>query len=110
MFEDLRDSVSMLWSWRWRRARGSVTEAIVERIDRGRNLVTYRLAVAYKFSVGDDGPYTGEGLWNPAFCAKRRALQARRNVRSGHWITVRFRPDDPSVNRPDAEFWKSISR
>jgi hypothetical protein len=109
MFEDLRDSVSFLFSWRWPSTRGIVTEAITERIVQSQNHVRYRLAVAYKFSVGDDGPYTGEGFWEPSFFSKRRTLEARRRVRSGHIISVRYRTDDPSINKPDSEFWNSLT-
>jgi hypothetical protein len=109
MFEDLRDSISILWSWRWPAATGSVTAVDVERIKHQRGGDTFQLAVAYKFSVGDDGPYTGEGFWQPSFFSFKRVSAARHNVRIGHWLTVRYRPDDPSVNKPDAGFWKSLS-
>jgi len=47
MFGDLYDAMSLLWSWRWPVTEGEVTAVGGD---------TARLAVAYEFSVGDDGP------------------------------------------------------
>jgi Protein of unknown function (DUF3592) len=96
MFEDLYDRVSVLWSRLWPVADGRVTEVISERLGRDRDRA--RLAVAYEFSVGSDGPYTGEGFWTPAFFPIRRVSSARRKLRKGTFVRVRYRPDDPSVN------------
>ncbi len=63
MFNDLYDAISLLWSWRWPVAEGEVTAVDIERMRHDRNSDTARLAVAYEFSVGDDGPYTGECFW-----------------------------------------------
>lgn len=95
MFEDLYDKMSLLFSWRWPLAEGAVTAVDVER---NREKKTARLAVAYEFSVGEDGPYTGESFWTPAFAQERSVAAARRKLRPHQRVTVRYRPDDPSVN------------
>jgi hypothetical protein len=100
MFGDLYDALSLLWSWRWPVANGHVTAVDVERI-RVNNRHEARLAVAYEFLVGDDGPYTGESFWKPAFFSVKRVAAARRKVRIRNRVTVRYRPDDPSVNTLD---------
>lgn len=101
MFDDLYDSISLLWSWRWPVVDGKVTAVDIERIKHSRGGDTARLAVAYEFSVGDDGPYTGECFWVPAFCSIKRVAAARRKVHVRAPLTVRYRPDDPSVNTLD---------
>lgn len=107
MFSELYDAVSYLWSWNWPETMGEVTAVDVEKIE-SRGNVRLRLAVAYKFSVNDDGPYTGESFWNPAFCPNRRVLAARRKIRHGKAVTVRYRHDDPSVNRLDRRIWQEL--
>jgi len=98
MFNDLYDAISMLWSWRWPVASGQVTAVDIERIRESNGRYEARLAVAYEFSIGEDGPYTGECFWRPAFCSVRRVASARRKVRVRRPVSVRYRPDDPSVN------------
>jgi hypothetical protein len=105
MFGDLYDTLSYLWSWRWPVAQGDVTAVDVERIQRGRD-TTYRLAIAYEFSLGADGPYTGESFWRPAFLARRRVQSKAREFHRRQPVTVRYRPDDPSVNRLDRTVWR----
>jgi uncharacterized protein DUF3592 len=101
MFNDLYDAVSLFWSWRWPTAIGQITAVDVERIRQSNGRYQARLAVAYEFSIGDDGPYTGEGFWRPAFFSARRVASARRKVRVRRQVSVRYRPDDPSVNTLD---------
>jgi hypothetical protein len=106
VFKNLYDSLSLIFSGHWPVATGEITAIDIEavRTDRG----GHRLAIAYKFSVGDDGPYTGESFWRPSMsldeegrlAAAKRALNERRSV------LVRYRPDDRSVNRLD----RSVSR
>jgi hypothetical protein len=62
VFDDLYDAVSFLWSWRWPETPGEVTAVDVERVKNPEGIDTFRLAVAYKFSIGTDGPYTGESF------------------------------------------------
>jgi hypothetical protein len=96
MFESLYDEISRLWSWRWPVVEGTITAVDVEEVRRNQ----LRLAVAYMFSVGDDGPYTGESFWTPAFSITQRSTirAAKKAIRVGRSIRVRYRPDDPSVN------------
>ena len=54
-----------------------------------------RLAVAYEFSIVNDGPYTGESFWAPALFPLRRVASARRKLRKRTPGRVRYRPDDP---------------
>ena len=107
MFSELYDAVSYLWSWRWPEAMGEVTAVDVERIKSGGN-IQLRLAVAYKFSINDDGPYTGESFWNLAFYVNRRVLAGKRKIRHGQKVTIRYRQDDPSVNRLDGRVWQEL--
>jgi hypothetical protein len=107
MFEDLFDGISFLWSWRWPTVKGEITEAITERIGTGRH-EKYRLAIAYKFTLGNDGPYSGESFWSPAFLQKRRVIAARRKFRPRQRVTVHYRRDDPSINRLDRSVWRGL--
>jgi hypothetical protein len=99
MFEDLLDKLSLLGSRQWPVADGVITEVIIERL--GREQQSLRLAVAYKFSVGEDGPYTGECFWAPQVCQVRQVKSAGRKIRTRLRVRVRYRRDDPSVNTLD---------
>src|SRR5215472_2339691 len=99
MFDDLYNAISFLGSWRWPKVLGEITAVDVERIAHNDGNERLRLAVAYKFFINEDGPYTGKSFWNPAFCPNRRILEARRKVRVRQPVHVRYRKDDPSVNR-----------
>jgi hypothetical protein len=101
MFEDLYDSISRMWSWSWPSADGKVTEVLGEHITFRNGEKRARLAIAYEFSVGADGPYTGECFWTPVFFSIRRVAKARRKVRARKRVRVRYRSDDPSVNTLD---------
>ena len=104
MFNDLFDALSYLSSWRWPVADGEVTAVDIERIGAGRDK-TFRLAVAYEFSIGADGPYTGESFWQPAFFAKKRVQTTARRFHRRQRVAVKYRPDDPSINRLDHSVW-----
>lgn len=106
MFDDLYDALSTLWSWSWPTANGEATVVEVERLRRGRNGDTLRLCVAYEFSVGNDGPYTGESFWAPIFFGNRRVVAARHKIHVRQRVLVRYRADDPSVNRLDRSVWE----
>jgi hypothetical protein len=86
--------------WRWPTVDGEVTSTRRDVI-RTRNGTQSRVAVTYKFNVSEDGPYTGETFWDPLagimfhFDEYERAAQ---NVYVGRRVSVRYRPDDPSVN------------
>lgn len=106
VFSDLYDAVSMLWSWRWPTSEGEVTAIDIETVTRRQNQETLRLAVAYKFSLGEDGPYTGESFWEPGYSA--RVLTAKDNLKVGQPVTVRYRRDKPSVNTLDRRVWQDL--
>lgn len=108
MFDDLYDSLSLLWSSRWPEAIGEITAIDIERIEHTRGRDTLRLAIAYKFSVGDDGPYTGEAFWEPSFFSNRRVPEARHKVHMHQQVLVHYRPDDPSVNKLDSRIFRDF--
>ena len=108
MFEDLYDAVSYLWSWNWPTVEGRITEVLVERMRHARNPDTFRLSVTYEFSVGIDGPYTSESFWAPAFCRNRRVAAARHKIHTRQHVQVRYRRDDPSINRLSRSVWRSL--
>ena len=103
MFEDLYDAISRLWSDKWPIADGEVSEVILDN-----NSDTIRLAIAYEFSVGSDGPYTGESFWRPLFPSMKRMQNAKRKFHRRQRVTVRYRSDDPSVNRLDGRVWQDL--
>ena len=100
MFEALMDEVSKLFSWQWPIAQGEITVAEIERIHDNEAL---RLSVTYKFSIGDDGPYSGEAYWQPKFSIHlvEKMRTAKKQMFVGRPVEVRYRPSDPSVNRLD---------
>jgi Protein of unknown function (DUF3592) len=108
VLDDLYDAVSFLWSGRWPETPGEVTAVDVERIQDSDGIETFRLAVAYKFSIRSDGPYTGESFWRPTFSSKRRVLAARHNLRVHQQVAVRYRSDDPTVNKLDRRVWETL--
>jgi Protein of unknown function (DUF3592) len=105
---DLYDAISLLWSWRWPEIPGEITAVDVDRVQDSEGIETFRLAVAYKFSIGNDGPYTGESFWHPTVSSKKRVFSARDNVRVNQKVNVRYRPDDPSVNKLDRSVWQGL--
>ena len=88
MFRDLYDSISVWFSWRWPRADAVITAAHPDTETSGGGPI-----VVYEFSIGDDGPYLGESRWygNTLYV----------NELIGRKVTVRYRKDDPEVNRLD---------
>ena len=106
MFDDLYDLVSKLFSWRWPAAEGELTAIDVDSVSHGRYGESIRLAVAYKFSLGADGPYTGEYFWDPFSPAC--VLAAKDSLKVGQSVTVRYRKDDPSVNPLDRRLWRDL--
>jgi hypothetical protein len=108
MFEVLCDKISLLWVRRWPTVSGEVTEILAERLSHGNKGDTLRLSVAYKFSVGSDGPYTGEDFWRPIFCTVRRVRGARRKIHVRQRVLIRYRADDPSVNTLHPQVWRNL--
>jgi hypothetical protein len=108
MFEDLYHTVSLIFSRWWPKAQGEVTAIDIESIRRSQSGDTLRLAVAYEFSVGDDGPYTGESFRRPLFFVNPRVIAARHKLHLHQAVVVRYRSDDPSVNKLDLSVWHDL--
>lgn len=109
MFGDIYDAVSVLWCWRWPETVGEVTDVRVERSVDSDGGETFRLAVYYKFSIGNDGPYTGVSSWQPSFTiSSKRVMAARDRVRVHQQVLVRYRSDNPSVNMLDKCVWQNL--
>jgi hypothetical protein len=106
MFDDLYDAITKLLSWRWPTSKGEVIAVDIEPLAQRRYGPDIRLAVAYRFSLGDDGPYTREFFWEPNSSAN--VLAAKDNLRVGQSVMVRYRRDDPSVNTLDTREWKDF--
>src|SRR5437879_13887542 len=101
IFQAIYDALSFLGSFRWPIAQGEITAIDIERIEHSRGRDLFRLAVAYKFCVGVDGPYSGEAFWQPNFTLfneRARIKAARHKLHIGQPIQIRYRPDDPTVN------------
>ena len=62
MFEELYDSLSGLMSWTWPTVEGEVTASNVRHVFSGEG-TTFGLEIAYKFLVGEGGPYVGLFTW-----------------------------------------------
>jgi hypothetical protein len=110
MFEDLYDSIRMLFSWSWPTEQAEITVVEIERIRHARDPDELRLSVCYKFYVGDDGPYSGEGFWKPVFSLGqvKRLHKAVQTMKQNHTVPVHYRPDDPSQNRLGRETWRGL--
>jgi hypothetical protein len=96
VFAELYDWFSKSLSWRWPTAEGEITAVRLLNEEDG-------LIVEYKFSLAQDGPYTGESRWGPAF-NPRSVMDVPEALRIGKPVTVRYRPGDPSVNTLDRDF------
>lgn len=109
MFEDLYDAISLLWSNKWPTVEAEITAVEVERIPTRRSKNRFRLSVAYKFYLGEDGPYTGVSFWQPPRArAEERVTAAKGRFRVGQRVVVRYRPDDACVNAADPARWERI--
>ena len=101
------DAAFLLFSMGWPVIEGEVTAVDIERIEQHSWPDSFQLAVAYKFSIGADGPYTGESFWKPLFFSHRRVAAARRKIRNHQRVLVRYRMRDPSANALDRRIWQS---
>ena len=104
MIRDLYDKFSYVFSWRWPVADGEIT-AVGVRYDELTK--TNRLAVTFRFVVGTDGPYTGE-LLSPLSVPRTDIVDITQQFRIGSSVRVRYRVDDPSVNRLDRMVWQNL--
>jgi hypothetical protein len=101
MISDLYNSFSLLFFRRWPTAEGSIT-AVDLGYGRGLDIV-----VVYEFSVGDDGPYTGESA-SPSWFDGIDIRLIYNKLAVGQIVTVRYRRDCPSVNKLDPSVWKDL--
>ncbi len=101
MPSDLYDRFSLLFSQHWPTVEGSITAVD---IGSGRG---FQIVVVYEFSVGDDGPYTGQSS-SPFWFGGRDVLYINKKLRVGQIITIRYRRDCPSVNKADIGVWKDL--
>jgi hypothetical protein len=97
MFSDLRDYISLLFSWRWPRIQGEITGV--------RILGGSGLRLDYRFSLGNE-LYTGESGCPSWFAGA--AIDVGGGFRSGQPVTVRYRRDNPSVNKLDRSVWEDL--
>jgi hypothetical protein len=102
MFSDLYDYISSIFSWRWPKAEGTITAFSIRGGDHER-----RLVVSYEFCVGDDGPYTGNSSWLPRF-GDTDVTDMTEKLQVGKPIVVRYRHDNPSVNKLDRGAWQDF--
>ena len=65
------------------------------------------LFISYEFSVGQDGPYTGESSW-PSRPGDTDVTNLSERLRVGQPLTIHYRPDDPSVNTVDRALWNEL--
>ncbi|MFZ0806484.1 MAG: DUF3592 domain-containing protein [Candidatus Sulfotelmatobacter sp.] len=108
MFSDIYDYVSLMFYWRWPKAQGVITAVDLRRVQSSSNATeTLQLVVVYKFSLGDDGPYTGESAWSPLL-DNIDLMNIGEILRAGQAVTVRYRRDNPSVNRLDRSVWRDL--
>lgn len=99
MFDDLCDYVSLLFYWRWPRSEGEITAV---RILSGSG----RLLLEYRFSLGD-GYYVGETCC-PSWLAGTAAININETFHVGQPVTVRYRYNNPSVNKLDRSVWQNV--
>jgi len=99
MFNDLFDSISLLFYWQWPRIGGEITAV---RILGGSG----RLVLEYRFSLGD-GSYIGEAGC-PFWSVGVAAINVYERFPVGHAVTVRYRRDNPSVNKLDGSVWQDL--
>ena len=109
MVRDPYDYFSLMLSWRWPKAEGEITAVQLRTVpysDRGGNRLG--LVVEYKFSVGDDGPYSAETCWSPWF-GHTEVTDINNRLRAGQSVTVRYPPDDPSASSWSAAYGNSLT-
>jgi len=99
MLSDLYDYISLLLYRLWPSVEGQITAV---RILGGSG----RFLVEYKFSL-DDSSYIGEAGC-PSWSVGTAAINIHERFPIGQSVTVRYRPDNPSVNKLDRSVWQNI--
>ena len=102
MFNELYDSVSLVFYRCWPTANAAITRVCADPQRHG-----FQLRVAYEFSVGDDGRYVGESAC-PFWFGGTNLANINDKFQVGRIISVRYRRSDPSLNRIDPVFWKDM--
>ena len=127
MFDALWEGLAKLSSWRWPVAQGQVVLAAIEIVPAGEGFSGSdghcQLRVTYKFNINADGPYVGEACWTPTQPAQvswtaandleedRAKLEPlTRQLPPGYPVQVRYRPDDPRVNKLDGGVEKLLRK
>jgi hypothetical protein len=99
MFSDLYDWISLLFYRRWPRVEGKITAV--------RSLGgSGRLFLEYRFSLGEES-YIGEAGC-PAWFVGTAAINMSERFPVGQPVTVRYRKDNPSVNKLDRSVWQDL--
>ncbi|MFZ0296250.1 MAG: DUF3592 domain-containing protein [Candidatus Sulfotelmatobacter sp.] len=99
MFSDLYDDISLLFYRRWPSVEGEITAVRILGS-------TARLLVEYSFSV-EDTSYIGEA-GRPSWSVGTAPIDIRERFPVGQSVTVRYRPDNPSVNKLDRSVWEDL--
>ncbi len=99
MSSELYDNISLLFCWLWPMAEGCITSVYVDPSQGG------RISLAYEFSIGNDGPYTGQG--SPPFWFGGTTLMNTEKM-LGEKVIVRYKTSNRSVSTIDWGFWKDL--
>jgi|SRR6185437_556302 hypothetical protein len=101
MLKNLYDDFSLMFYRRWPKAEGKITAVdICPGTERD-------VVIVYEFSVGDDGPYTGESS-RPFSFEGTTVMDIERRLSVGKPVLIRYRIDNPSINKLDPSFWKNL--
>jgi|HubBroStandDraft_4_1064222.scaffolds.fasta_scaffold06172_8 hypothetical protein len=98
MFSDLYDYVSLFFYRHWPSVEGEITAV---RILGGSG----RLLVEYSFSLAG-GSYIGES--GCPWSVDTAAVNIHQRLSVGRSVTVRYRPDNPTVNKLDRSVWEDL--
>lgn len=99
MFSDLYDCISLLFYRLWPSVDGEITAV---RILGGSG----RLLVEYSFSL-EERSYIGEAGC-PSWSVAPAAINIHERFPIGRPVTVRYRRDNPSVNKLDRSVWQDL--
>src|SRR5713226_2205411 len=83
MFNELCDYISLMFARRWPTADGLIIGVYVDPILRE------QIEVAYEFSIGPDGPYTGRS--SPPFWFGGTAVVVNADAMVGQAVIVRYK-------------------
>lgn len=99
MFSDLYDYISLLFYRQWPGVQGEITAV--------RTLGgSGRLLIEYSFSL-EDRPYIGEAGC-PSWSVGTAAINIHERLPIGQSVMVRYRRDNPSVNKLDRSVWQDL--